>query len=61
MASQPLTNSNMEEEVPSKEVVEKAKQAPKVVKGTKSVQAFILLVAQDPGTTQTLGLKDPTS
>lgn len=61
VASQPLTASDMEEEVPSKEVAEKVEQAPEVVKGTKFVQASIALVAQDLGATQTFGLEDPTS
>ena len=39
VASQPPTISNVEEEFPSKEVVEKAKQATKVLKGTKFAQA----------------------
>lgn len=53
VASQPPTASDVEEDIPSKEVVEETGQALDVVKGIESMQASNPLAAQDPRATQT--------
>lgn len=64
VASQPPTNSNVEEKILSWEVAKETRWAPNVPKDTESEQASTLLVAQDPGGTHTPNpkvTKNPTS